>query len=493
MEGPRVQPSLQTNEAFAQKMIAMSKLPDKNTRQKKAYKEGAKAFRDSKEPIMSGAEAKKLPGVGESISKKFQEFLDTGKIAELDKRPQEEIDREQAINLFDSISGVGPKTAEMWYDRLGLRTFQDLARIYPTMTTEQQYGYYFYHDLKQKVPRAEIDAVNRFLTGLLGSKNIKFVIAGSYRRGLPESGDIDVLIENPGNLTLNQVLGIIKPTGLILGDLAEGNVHYRGIIRVDPKLPVRRFDLKLIEPKNWAFGLLHYTGSGAFNEHLREIVKIKGYSLSENGLHDNKGQYLEAKTEEEIFNLIGVEYIPPEKRTETVIPHVIGEIKQTGKWYADTQTFYYYVPDHLKYNANAPNNIAAFDLDGTIVTTKTGDFRKSADDLLFLPNRKETLQNYLNNGYVVVIFTNQLVRSDAEKQINFGRVAYFLQELNMPVLLFMSTGKDEYRKPEIGMWNKFASMIKVGSAFFVGDMESDKQFAEKAKIAYFEPKQAFGI
>lgn len=495
MEGPRVQPSLQTNEAFAQKMIAMSKLADKNARQKKAYKEGAKAFRDAKTPIMSGADAKKLAGVGKSIGDKFQEFLDTGHIAELEKRPQEEIDRENAIQLFDSIAGVGPKTAEIWYDRMGLRTFEDLARIYPTMTTEQQFGYYFYHDLKQKVPRAEIDAVNNFLHRLLDPKGIKFTITGSYRRGLSESGDIDVLVENNGNLTLNQLVGIIRPTGLLVGDLAEGNVHYRGIIRADPNLPVRRFDLKLIEPKNWAFGLLHYTGSGGFNEHLREIVKTRGYSLSENGLHDNKGNYLEAKTEEDIFKLIGVQYIPPEGRTDNVVPNVIGNVtvKQTGKWYADTPSFYYYIPDNLKYNPNAPNNVAAFDLDGTIVTTKTGDFRKAVDDLIFLQNRKETLQNYLNKGYVVVIFTNQLIRSENDKQINFGRVAYFLQELNLPVLLFMSIAKDEYRKPEIGMWNKFSSMIKVGSAFFVGDMESDKQFAEKAKITYFEPRQAFGI
>jgi DNA polymerase beta len=497
MEGPRIQPNLTTNESFAQKMLAMAKLPDKNARQKKAYKEGAKAFRDAKVPIMSGADAKKLPGVGESISKKFQEFLDTGHIAELEKRPQEEVDREQAINLFDSIAGVGQITAAKWYDQLGLRTFEDLARIYPTMTTEQKAGYYFYHDLNQKVPRAEIDYVNSILHNIFNPLKIKFIIAGSYRRGLPQSGDIDVLVENPGNLTLNQVLGFIRPSNLIIGDLAEGEVHYRGIIRVQPNLPVRRFDVKLIDQKHWPFGLLHYTGSGGFNEHLRELVKARGFSLSENGLHDTKGNYYDAKSEEEIFNLIGVKYIPPEGRTETVIPEIIGtgvmQTKQTGKWYADTPTFYYYIPDNLKYNPNAPNNIAAFDLDGTIITTKTGDFRKAVDDLVFLQNRKETLQNYLNHNYVVVIFTNQLSRFEAEKQLNFGRITYFLNELNLPVLLFMSLAKDEYRKPEIGMWKKFSTMMQIGSAFYVGDQETDKSFAEKAKIPFFEPVKAFGI
>ena len=61
-----------------------------------------------------------------------------------------------------------------------------------------------------KVPRAEIDWVDKFLHSILDPIGIVFVIAGSYRRGLPESGDIDMLVENPSNLTLDKVLIAIR-------------------------------------------------------------------------------------------------------------------------------------------------------------------------------------------------------------------------------------------------------------------------------------------
>jgi DNA polymerase (family 10) len=83
-------------------------------------------------------------------------------------------------------------------------------------------------------------------------------------------------------------------------------------------------DLRVVSEAEFPYALLYFTGSKEHNTELRGIAKDKGLKLNEYGLY--KGEKLiKCKTEEEIFEALGLKYIPPEMRENT------GEIELVKK------------------------------------------------------------------------------------------------------------------------------------------------------------------
>jgi len=154
------------------------------------------------------------------------------------------------------------------------------------------------------------------------------------------------------------------------------------------------------------------------------------------------------------------------------------------------------------------SNIAAFDLDWTIIRTVRGRFPKDADDWAFLPNRLSVLKSYRDAGYTIVIFTNQgytgAKLQSALTRINNVNDAFSKDGISAWV--FVSTLKDNYRKPEIGMWTVFEQymthyqkVINKEASFYIGDAagrpgdfeNTDLLFANNIGIPFFVPEQIF--
>ena len=165
--------------------------------------------------------------------------------------------------------------------------------------------------------------------------------------------------------------------------------------------------------------------------------------------------------------------------------------------------------------------IAAFDLDGTLITTKSGRmFSKDATDWnLFFPQRTilGKLRQLKSDGFKIVIFTNQ-------KGISVGKLTadLFIEKSvciasslgdDIPVHIFASTHDGNFRKPRIGMWEEHrlhhngGKTIDMASSFYVGDAAgrpanppskkkkdfscSDRKFALNAGIKFFTPEEFF--
>ncbi|KAL2715400.1 uncharacterized protein V1478_015098 [Vespula squamosa] len=131
--------------------------------------------------------------------------------------------------------------------------------------------------------------------------------------------------------------------------------------------------------------------------------------------------------------------------------------------------------------SNVPNRtkIAAYDMDGTLIKTKSGlVFPKDCDDwqLLFSEVPKKLKQLY-EDGYKVVIFTNQAALGTGKVKIQDFKIKIekVVQKLGVPTQVFISIGKDIYRKPAPGMWNELVNYKNGGSnidksnSFYVGD------------------------
>ncbi len=72
-------------------------------------------------------------------------------------------------------------------------------------------------------------------------------------------------------------------------------------------------DILAVSEEDWVPALLYFTGSRYFNEYMRGVARANGYRLNQHGLYED-GVRVPTPTEEDIFKVIGLEWIPPEKR-----------------------------------------------------------------------------------------------------------------------------------------------------------------------------------
>ena len=529
------------NERLAKVFDAMAREKKYDRYRKIAYENAAAAIRRYPKIITSGKQARKeVKGIGESIASKIDEVLRTGTLAILEDRTVDEVQKEAILQLFEKIHGVGIKTAEKWYQK-GYRTIEDLKKEYVHMTDAQKISYYFFDDLQQKISREEIDTVKEYLTIIWSSLKIEFLITGSYRRGESESNDIDVVVKD--GITMEELLAPLLNDGFILGNLAIGVKTYMGIVSLriplkNDKYIARRLDIRLVEKSEWPFTLLSFTGNTRFNIELRRRATSLGFTLNEYSLTDNQGNTYPAQSEKDIFDFLQTNYLPPEQRKgnfvlsfdtkklledksiqkveeklvqdksqkeEELVQKVEDKSQKVEEsyWYRPTEDLFIYIDKDVVNTGK----VAAFDLDGTLIRPKKGEFPKDVNDVFLLPNRIETLQKYHKDGYMIAIFTNQKSRNDNEKLFKYTRIVNTLRLISdasitpLPLVLFMSTGDDEYRKPNTGMWKALQEMGKIDQAFYTGNSvgrkydhsDVDIMFAKNIGISFFTPEKIFGI
>jgi len=164
-----------------------------DTYRNKVFNEASQTIELYPEAITSGIDAKRKinKGIGDSIQLEIDEYLSTGTSKRLESLKEAFKERRDVIDLFRTLHGVGPITANRFYD-LGFRTLDDLW-YKADLTEAQKTSIYYRHHLELRIPREEI----RYFEGLLHQlfPYLEIIIVGSYRRGELDSGDIDVLIK----------------------------------------------------------------------------------------------------------------------------------------------------------------------------------------------------------------------------------------------------------------------------------------------------------
>lgn len=137
--------------------------------------------------------------------------------------------------------------------------------------------------------------------------------------------------------------------------------------------------------------------------------------------------------------------------------------------------------------------IASFDLDWTLVRPYKSKVFKDEDDWKFLPNRLVSLDYLVKHSYTIAIFTNQNVKVDTAIP-RIKNIVKTLNENNIFPFVFVSTKKDEYRKPNTGMWEELLKHIKdidVDSSYYCGTEDDDIIFANNCGIHYNTPSEIF--
>ena len=257
-----------------------------------------------------------LPASKDSkIRMKVAEVFATGSLASaeiLKADPTKDI-----LELFQGIYDIGPVTAKQLVD-LGMNTLEDLRKHPELLNKKQAIGLKYYEVLRERIPRTEMVAHESLLlaslpTGVVGS------LAGSFRRGKESSGDVDLLLRSDDPSVLNWLVTRLSATGYLLETLAHGAKKFMGICRLGTGIP-RRIDILLTTVEEYPYALLTFTGSDKFNVAVRAHALTKGYSLNEHGLTVKTGVLPASPllTEEAVLGFLGIKYVKPEDRTETV-------------------------------------------------------------------------------------------------------------------------------------------------------------------------------
>ncbi len=279
---------------------------------KKAFEKAIDSLDRYGSPSITLAQAKTLAGFGEGICNRLKEYIQKGALVEL-KGVEE---KNKTVDLFKGIFGVGDVTANRWYE-IGYRELKDIPLV--TLTDNQKIGLQYYHDLNSRIPREEIDQLKGELAtffeefNLEYKCNLKWQICGSYLRGKPTSGDIDIVITET-NGKFEQIranlLSLIVETGYISHILTQGGSKILCVGGLDKK---RRIDFEIASPEEWVFAVLYFTGSKEFNVKMRQCALDKNLTLNEKGLHSDKFCFGFEK-EEEIFEFLGMEWVDPVNR-----------------------------------------------------------------------------------------------------------------------------------------------------------------------------------
>ena len=270
---------------------------------------------------------REVPGVGEAIAEKIEEIIQTGKLTYY-----EELRRKTPVDIraLTAIEGVGPKMVKVLYEKLEVKDVSDLERVAQIgkirglphfgekMEQKILRGIEF---LKQGSGRVTLGAALPLILEIHGrlrelSDVDEVEVAGSIRRRKETVGDADILAISSRPEKVMDFFVSMPEVAHVLG---KGKT--KAMIKLKNGLDV---DLRVVPEESFGAALNYFTGSKDHNVALRRIAQEKGLKLNEYGLFRGS-QRIAGKTEEEIYKVLGLSFIPPEIREDQ------GEIEAAKK------------------------------------------------------------------------------------------------------------------------------------------------------------------
>jgi DNA polymerase/3'-5' exonuclease PolX len=289
-----------------------------------AYQKAIFAIKTFPTKITKISQVKNLPGIGAKIQEKINQYLTTGDIRQVGevkakKEAMKTADtKSSALHKLEGVWGVGPVKANELYDA-GIRHVDELHKRPDLLNRQQSIGLKHYVDLGRRIARADILIFNVILVYTLnkafGPDTFQLELAGSYRRGEVDSGDIDCLIHSTV-FDLAEVVRVLADAHIITDILALKDSKFEGIARYESSGDrYFRLDIEFVHRVDeWGAELLYFTGNKGINIMLRGEAKKRGWILNQHGLFKKDGTRLPVYTEKEFFSVLGVKYIHPSFR-----------------------------------------------------------------------------------------------------------------------------------------------------------------------------------
>ncbi len=260
-----------------------------------------------------------IPGIGKGIAAIIGEIAQRGSF----ERRDEMLKRfpASALELL-KIQGLGPKSIALLTEHYGVRSVDDLEKICREQKLRElpRMG----AKLEEKVLRSieayrksagrflvsfakkTVDELSGEILALPGIERVE--AAGSLRRGKETIGDVDLLVTGSNAEAALELAAKHSKTHEILGrGPNKASIRY-GLEGI-------QVDVRALPEESFGAAMQYFTGSKEHNVVLRTIAIKQGFSLNEYGLFTLEGnERVAGLTEEEIYNRLGFQWIPPELR-----------------------------------------------------------------------------------------------------------------------------------------------------------------------------------
>jgi DNA polymerase (family 10) len=268
--------------------------------------------------LAAGEDLSELPGIGKDLAGKIAGIVSSGRFDVL-----QQLKRRLPGELGDiaAIPGLGPKRVKLLYDRLHIRTLEDLRRAARAGRIHELKGFGETSEqrilaalskpilsdkrYKLSVAEAEAEALIKHLRPCVGKGQI--AVAGSYRRRRETVGDLDIVATARSASTISDRLVEYENVSEVL---AHGPSRTTVVLRSGLQV-----DLRVVPAQSYGSGLLYFTGSKAHNIALRGLANGRGWKLNEYGLFDG-ARRIAGASEAEIYQKLGLDYVPPELRED---------------------------------------------------------------------------------------------------------------------------------------------------------------------------------
>jgi DNA polymerase (family 10) len=270
------------------------------------------------EELLKEGKLEDIPGIGPDLAAKIKEIVQTGRLKfyqELKKSVPDSL-----VQLL-SLPGVGPKTAKLLYEKLRIKDIDSLKKAVEAGKLRGLVG------IKEKTEKNILRAIElvkkgkermplsmawaiaqEFIDTLKALSEVKQIApAGSLRRMKETVRDIDILVISQDH---QKVMDVFRNHPQVKRVLASGPTKSSVLTKDDVQV-----DLRVVEAESFPAALMYFTGSKAHNIKIRQIALRKGLKINEYGVFKG-ARLIPRKTEQDIYELLGLDYIPPEMRED---------------------------------------------------------------------------------------------------------------------------------------------------------------------------------
>ena len=303
-----------------EKVADLLEIEGENPFRVRAYRDAARTVgghsRSVAEMVEKGEDLTELPGIGEDLAGKIREIVETGKLSQA-----EELEKKTDPGLREllGLPGLGPERVRELHERLGVRSLQELEdaasdskisdlpgfgkkteqnileAIEQDRTTEKR--------VKLSVAEQIARSLEAYLNGIEGVDEA--VVAGSYRRRQETVGDLDVVVASKKG---GEIIEKFVENEDVQKVVSKGKTRSSVVLRSGLEA-----DLRVVPKESFGAALLYFTGSQPHHVALRDMSLKKKLKINEYGVF--KGEMRVAgKTEEEIYEKLGLANIEPELR-----------------------------------------------------------------------------------------------------------------------------------------------------------------------------------
>jgi DNA polymerase (family 10) len=263
----------------------------------------------------------KIPGIGEDLAGKIEEYVKTGRL-----QFYEDLKREvpEGLSMLLSVPSLGPKTAKLLFERLKVKDLKDLERLarnhklsgLPGIKEKTEdnilKGIEMLKRGMERQPLGKVLPIANDIYGYLKRQAPvnKISIAGSIRRWKDTIKDIDILATSKDpKKVMNVFLHLPHVKDILMhGPTKSSIIIHEGL----------QVDLRVVEEESFGAALAYFTGSKAHNIRMREMASKLGMKINEYGIfREEDDKKLGGKKEEDIYRILGLPFIPPELREDT--------------------------------------------------------------------------------------------------------------------------------------------------------------------------------